>query len=201
MTDTRALRRQATRGRILEAAWRLSRRDGLAALSLRELAADVGMRAPSLYTYFPSKNDLYDAMYAQGLSELSEALDTPQSGATALMALQRHVRRFARFCADDPYRYQLIFERPVPGFVPNPDSFAIGVRGLARTAKLAEAAGIRGDRAFDLFRAVTTGLVALQVANEPGGDRWTQLVDEAVEMVVAHSTSNRRKRQARVRAK
>jgi AcrR family transcriptional regulator len=170
----------------VEAAWELARRDGLAALSLRDLAAEVGMRAPSLYTYFPSKNDLYDAMYAQGLRELTQALDKPPGDRSPLRALQLHVRRFARFCTDDPYRYQLIFERPIPGFVPREESFAIGVKGLARTAALAEAAGVRGDQAFDLFRAVTTGLVGLQVANEPGGNRWTRLVDDAVEMVVAH---------------
>ena len=62
--DTRAVRRDVTRERILEAAWELARDQGLAAVSLREVAARVGMRAPSLYTYFPSKNAIYDAMYA-----------------------------------------------------------------------------------------------------------------------------------------
>jgi AcrR family transcriptional regulator len=189
--DTRALRRDATQARILEAAWRLARQHGLASLSLRELAAEVGMRAPSLYTYFPSKNDLYDAMYAQGLRKLAEALETAPSGRNPLDTLKRHVQVFARVCTDDPYCYQLIFERPVPGFVPKPESFAIGVTGLAKTAQLAEAAGVRGERAFDLFRAVTTGIVGLQVANEPRGDRWTRLVDEAVEMLVAHYTKDK----------
>jgi predicted secreted Zn-dependent protease len=67
----------------------------------------------------------------------------------------------------------------------------VGAAGLAKTAEIAAAAGVRGDRAFDLFRAVTTGLVGLQVANEPGGNRWTRLVDEAIEMLVAHATEAR----------
>jgi AcrR family transcriptional regulator len=184
--DTRAVRRDATRERILVAAWRLSRRDGLASLSLRELAADVGMRAPSLYTYFPSKNDLYDAMYAQGLREMSVALDQAPRVDDPVDRLKRHVRLFVRLCVEDPCRFQLIFERPIPGFVPKPESFAVGAAGLARTEEIARAAGVRGARAFDLFRAVTTGIVGLQVANEPGGDRWTRLVDEAVEMLVKH---------------
>jgi AcrR family transcriptional regulator len=188
--DTRAVRRDATQARILEAAWRLSRRDGLASLSLRELAAEVGMRAPSLYTYFPSKNDLYDAMYAQGLRQLAEELARVPANPNPVEALTQHVRQFAAFGTDDPYRYQLIFERPVPGFVPKPESFAVGVTGLAKIAELAEAAGVRGERGFDLFRALTTGLVGLQVANEPGGDRFIRLVDEAVEMLVAHFASD-----------
>ena len=60
--DTRALRHVEIKTRILDAAWRLARQNGLAALSLRDLAQEVGMRAPSLYTYFSSKNALYDAM-------------------------------------------------------------------------------------------------------------------------------------------
>jgi AcrR family transcriptional regulator len=149
------------------------------------------MRAPSLYTYFPSKNDLYDAMYAQGLKEMADALAKAPGGVDPVDSLKRHVRLFTRLCTTDPCRYQLIFERPIPGFVPKPESFAVGAAGLAKTAEIAAAAGVRGDRAFDLFRAVTTGLVGLQVANEPGGNRWTRLVDEAIEMLVAHATEAR----------
>ena len=72
--DTRAIRRGTTRARILDAAWDLARRDGLAAITLREVARRVGMRAPSLYTYFPAKNAMYDAMYADGARQLAETL-------------------------------------------------------------------------------------------------------------------------------
>src|SRR5207302_5497454 len=157
-----------------------------------DLAAEVGMRAPSLYTYFPSKNDLYDAMYAQGLRELGEALGQVPNDPSPAEALKRRVRTFARFCTADSCRYQLIFERPIPGFVPTPQSFAIGVEGLAEIAKVAHAAGIRTERGFDMFRALTTGIVGLQNANDPGGDRWTRLVDEAVDILVAHYTLQRR---------
>ena len=37
----------------------------MAGLSLRELAARVGMRAPSLTPYFASKNAIHDATYRQ----------------------------------------------------------------------------------------------------------------------------------------
>jgi len=50
----------------------LARRDGLAAVSLRELAEAVGLRQPSLYVYFTSKLDLYDAMFADGYRGLLE---------------------------------------------------------------------------------------------------------------------------------
>ncbi|TMK84168.1 MAG: helix-turn-helix transcriptional regulator, partial [Actinobacteria bacterium] len=66
MRDRRAERREATKAEILDAAWEVVRAEGLAALSLRDLAAKVGMRAPSLYSYFDSKHAIYDAMFLQG---------------------------------------------------------------------------------------------------------------------------------------
>lgn len=48
----------AARGEILAAAARLMRRVGYAEMSLRVLAAEVNMKAGSLYYHFPSKDDL-----------------------------------------------------------------------------------------------------------------------------------------------
>ena len=64
--DRRAERQAATQAEILDAAWALVRADGLASLAMRELGARVGMRAQSLYAYFPSKHAIYDAMFADG---------------------------------------------------------------------------------------------------------------------------------------
>src|SRR5262245_31752917 len=72
--DRRAARREAAKAEILDAAWALVREHGLAALSLRDLAARVGMRAPSLYQYFPSKHAIYDAMFAQGMRAALDAV-------------------------------------------------------------------------------------------------------------------------------
>ena len=55
---------------ILEAAWSLARSEGLISFSLRDLAAKVGMQAPSLYQYFPSKDAIYDAMFRQGAARV-----------------------------------------------------------------------------------------------------------------------------------
>jgi hypothetical protein len=41
---------------------------------------------------------------------------------------------------------------------------------------------------LDLFTAVGTGLADQQLSNDPGGDRWIRLIDEAVEMFYEHIT-------------
>jgi AcrR family transcriptional regulator len=144
------------------------------------------MRAPSLYTYFPSKNALYDAMFADGAQQLVDTLAQRREGATPRETLRARVQLFIAFCTADPVRYQLLLERPIPGFEPTPDSLAIMVSALAGTRADLEAAGVHGERALDMMRALITGLVSLQIANDPGGDRWTRLQDNALEMFLAH---------------
>jgi AcrR family transcriptional regulator len=183
--DLRAVRRTATRSRILGAAWELARRDGVAAITLRDVARRVGMRAPSLYTYFPSKNAMYDAMYADAARAMAEALSRRPEGTEPRETLRNRMRSFIDFCLADPVRYQLILERPIPGFAPAPESFEITADALAGTRADMEAAGIRAERLLDLWRAVITGLVSLQIANDPGGDRWTRLQDDAFDMFFA----------------
>jgi AcrR family transcriptional regulator len=192
LEDTRAIRRDATRARILAAAWDMARRDGLAAITLREVARRVGMRAPSLYTYFGSKNAMYDAMYAEGARQLADTLaDRPQAD-DPRGALRGRMRQFIGFCVADPIRYQMVLERPVPGFEPAPESFQITAAALAGTRADLAAAGAAGEPALDMFRALITGLVSLQVANDPGGDRWIRLQDDAFEMFMTHYADGKR---------
>jgi hypothetical protein len=94
--------------------------------------------------------------------------------------------RFVAWCVSDPVRYQLIFERPIPGFSPSPESFQLTVAALGATRDDARAAGVTDEAAFDLMRAFLNGLVSLQVANEPGGDRWVGLVDGALDLFLGH---------------
>src|SRR5690348_1302163 len=63
--DRQAERREATRREIVDAAWEIARRDGLEAVTLRDVAARVGMQPPSLYSHFASKNAIYDAMFGE----------------------------------------------------------------------------------------------------------------------------------------
>ena len=186
MSDVRSRKRDWTRVEILAAAWDLIRSDGIAALSMRELAAKVGMRAPSLYTYFPSKNDLYDAMYAEGMRQMDELVAASPAGRDPHETFRNRARAFVSAAVQDPIRFQLLFERPIPGFVPSPQSLSLGLTRLQETRSMARAAGLRGQRTLDLFMATTRGLVAMQVANEPGGDRWVRLVDEAVDVFLGH---------------
>lgn len=187
--DVRSRKRAWARAEILSAAWELVRSRGIAALSMRDLAAQVGIRAPSLYTYFPSKNDLFDAMYSDGMRQMDEFVRDSPRGKSPQETLRNRAKAFVGAAVQDPVRFQLLFERPIPGFVPSPSSLSIGVTRMHETADMAEAAGLPGQKGLDLMMATTRGLVAMQIANEPGGDRWVGLVEEAVDILLAHYTA------------
>jgi len=184
--DRRALRRAATRDEILQAAWSLVRAQGLGALSMRDLAAAVGMRAPSLYQYFDSKLAIYDAMFGQGMVEALAVVEGAIDGRHGRDALRESGRALLLFTTSDPVRNQLLFQRTIPGFEPLPDSYAPAVTLSARVESLIAELGTSDvARAMDLWTAVISGLSNQQLANEPGGDRWIRLFDRAVDMYFA----------------
>ena len=179
-------------------AWELARTEGLAALSLRELAHRVGMQPPSLYSYFESKNAIYDAMFAQGARQFSERDRRLPITGDPLRDLKTGVRSFVEFCTDDAARYQLLFQRTIPGFEPSAESYAISVAALQATADRLARMGFDDPKILDLLTAIGTGLADQQISNDPGGDRWLRLVDEAMEMFFHHVT-NRTKKKGRGR--
>ena len=183
--DRRAQRHEVRRSEILAAAWQLAHRDGVAAISLRELAAMVDLRQPSLYAYFESKSALYDAMFAQGFQALIDERRALKLDDDPVLALRQGARHFVDFCLADSARYQLLFQRSIPGFVPSPASLALSVEALGFLQRWLADAGLHGPVALDLSRALLTGLAGEQIANDPGGDRWVRHLDDLVDVFVA----------------
>lgn len=172
------------------------RDDGLAALSLRHLADRAGTTTPTIYSYFPSKHDIYDAMFAEAASEFAVHMGTSRLEGAAGEALAASFRRFIGFCMEDDARYQLLFERTIPGFRPSAEAYAPAARALESARAVLALNGIHDPRHLDLWTALTTGVVSQQIANEPGGERWTQLVDEVVAMFLDHCRRGERAKEA-----
>ncbi len=68
-------RRPLSRERILDAAVRIVDREGLAALSMRRLGADLGVEAMSLYRHVPGKTALLDGVIERVFAELQRNVD------------------------------------------------------------------------------------------------------------------------------
>lgn len=184
--DRQTERRSATTVEILDAAWFVARDKGLADLTLRDVGARVGMRAPSLYSYFSSKNAIYDAMFGQAWSEYLTLLESLAMPRSPRAGLKKIAHTFFDFAVADPIRYQLMNERPVPGFTPSAEAYAPAVQVIELARRDLPGLGMKTTEDFDLFTAIVGGLINAQQANEPGGDRWARLLDDAVDMFADH---------------
>ena len=181
-------RRKATRIEILDAAWEIARDQGLANLTLRAVATRIGMRAPSLYSYFASKNDIYDAMFGQSWTDYLAIADKYESTLprSPRAALKTMAHAFFDFAVADLARHQLMNQRTIPGFEPSSEAYAPAVAVLQRTQTLFTSRCSEDQGKFDIYIALIGGLVDAQQANDPGGDRWARLVDDAVDMFADH---------------
>ena len=65
---------EETAERILDAAEALFAERGFAGTALRDVASEVGLRTPSLYNHFPSKESLYSAVLERGIRPVFEVL-------------------------------------------------------------------------------------------------------------------------------
>src|SRR5436853_4151161 len=72
--DRRHRRRLETIEEVLDHAVEIMAADGVAGLSLGEIARRMGIRPPSLYVYFPSKHALYDALFERGAREVGQVV-------------------------------------------------------------------------------------------------------------------------------
>jgi AcrR family transcriptional regulator len=175
----------AKRSRIIDNAWSLARRDGLAGISLRDLADSVGLRQPSLYAYFESKLDLYDAMFEDGQRQLLDRCLAREPLPDAREELVAVVEDLVRFSSEDIVRHQLLFQRTIPGFEPSPAAMEPARQFVDLMTERLRAARVDGPSDVDVLSAIVSGLAHQQVANDPGGDRWVLLARRVVELLAA----------------
>ncbi len=182
--DRKAERREATRREILAAAWEVAHESGLTSVTLREIAARIGMRPPSLYSHFPSKNAIYDAMFAQAWDEFRAVLEQAVAAfpADPRGRLLATATTYFDFGVSDLERHQLMDVPMLPDFTPSEEAYrsSIACYGLMRSA-LSEI-GIDRQADLDLYTALVGGLVNQQLANDPKGDRWRVLLPRTLTM-------------------
>ncbi|NYG07193.1 AcrR family transcriptional regulator [Phycicoccus badiiscoriae] len=186
MRDRVAERREATRREILTSAWEVAQEKGIAAITLKDVADRVGMRPPSLYSHFASKNAIYDAMFAQAWQGCLEALHAaagPGLPGDPRVAMTVMGRAYFDYAVADQARNQLMNARISADFQPSPEAYApsLAVWELSRT--LLASIGVTAEADLDLYSAVVGGLVDAQLANDPGGDRYARQLDRAIGML------------------
>jgi hypothetical protein len=126
-------------------------------------------------------------MFAQGYLELEETIEAASPTVADLEpveAVERMLVHWIRFCQASPARYQLMFTRAVPGWSPSPEAYSFSLRQYGRMEEDLGRIGVAGPEALDLFLAVSAGMAAQQLANDPTGDRWVRLAPQAAQMLL-----------------
>lgn len=102
MARTQGSNATETRQRLRESALRLFAQNGYAAVSMRKIAADVGVQVGTLYNYTPDKQALlFDLMKAH-MEELLAARAAQIPAQDAFDALEQFTRFHVRFHLDRP---------------------------------------------------------------------------------------------------
>ena len=178
-------RRAAAEREILDTAWQVMALEGAAALSVREVARSVGIRQQSLTYYFPTKQELLDALFADGFADLRSTLEGLVPESDPVEAVVSVAVTVVDYCVQHPARYQLMFQRSVPGFEPSADSYLLASRVLEVLVGRLGAAGVDGPDDVALVRCLISGLAAEQIANEPSGRQFADQTARGVRAVLA----------------
>jgi AcrR family transcriptional regulator len=205
--DRRQRRRLDTIEEIVDTAVEVMTEHGVGGLSLGEVARRMGMRTPSLYVYFDSKNAVYDAVFSRGWRSLYEAMDPMHAQENDIVQVQPFLlevaSRFIRWTMEHPAYSQLMMWRPVPGYEPSAEAFATAVDMLesarAMFVRLVDRGLIRKDVTVDellqTWTVLTSGVMTRQLANAPHETfeegRVTATLPTLVAMFTAHFGASR----------
>jgi AcrR family transcriptional regulator len=193
----RSRRRTQTLEEILGVAVDVMREDGVGALSLSEVARRIGVRQPSLYKYFPSRLAVYDALFRRGAEQVLERFRA-SAGAVepGVEALAAGIDAMGRWGSDNRALAELLFWRPVPGFVPSQESYQPALDFVAEIETQLSAAVQRGqlrpeaatEQGAAVLSVLIGGAFSQHAANEPDvaydDGRFTRLVPFLLEMFV-----------------
>ena len=198
--DRRSRRRSETVQEILDVALEVMAEEGVAALSLSEVARRMGLRPPSLYQYFASRMAIYDALFEWGARQELEVAErhADRIASDPVAGIAAGQEAVLGWVQANPVLAQLLHWRPVPGFEPSARAFEPAVRQLEFLRAALRAAvdagqlapGAASEEGVALCTVLVSGVISQQMSNEPsapaGQGRFIRLAPTALDMFVRY---------------
>lgn len=184
-----------TRSRILTAAKAIHKEAGADGLSMRRIAARLGVTAPAIYHHFVNREAILEAVSAEGFDRLVARLDRLSAKHDSLQQCLAILVAYREFAIQEPHVFAVMFITRRAQARRFPDDFA--ARRSAAFSRLADrvaaamAAGeLRDDDANDValtLWAHAHGLVLLQRAGRFGHQLapYRRAYDRSLDRLVA----------------
>jgi AcrR family transcriptional regulator len=170
-----------TPDKVVAAAVVLADERGLDEVSLAVLAADLGVRVPSLYKHIEGLDDLHRRMAAAGMDSLATALvraGEGRHGRDALVSISQAYRRFGRV---HPGQYKALIRRPRPG----EEHVAHAERIIDLLVRVVGDYKLSGDDAVHAVRGIRASLHGFVSLEAAGGFGRSATVEASFYSMVA----------------
>jgi len=133
---------------MVDAAGRLLQTEGVRALSVRRVAEEVDVSTQAVYSLFGGKAGLVRALHRTGFARLAAELDAVDT-TDPLPRIRDLGLAYHRTARTNPHLYDVMFDCPVPEFVPTEEDAAASLATLAvlrdAVAAAIEAGALVGD--------------------------------------------------------
>jgi AcrR family transcriptional regulator len=161
------------RDRLCEAAERLFAEQGPEAVTMRQLAAELGVSPMTPYRYFRDKEDILAAVRTSGFTRFAESLERAREGEAEPLARGAAVgAAYVAFAFENPHTYKLMFDLNQPHEADYPELVAAGLRARETMSgyvkDLISAGALTGDpqQIGLMMWAAIHGVVVLELAGK-----------------------------------
>lgn len=114
---------ESTSARIYQCALAILEADGPQAVSMRRIAAEVGITPMAIYHHFPSREALLDKIVDTEFERLAEFFREPVKGSTASARIVHAMDGYIDYALAHPRIFDYVFSSPRPGARRFPEDF------------------------------------------------------------------------------
>ena len=142
---------QRLREEITQAARRLlGRATSRDAVTLRAIAREAGIAAPSIYKHFSNRDAVLDAVVSSTFDQLESVCENAfHQGVTGGERVRAISRAYVAFAVEHPSEYRILFERSAENRAANPRPYPAGIRAFGYLSDAMEQMTAEGTAASD----------------------------------------------------
>lgn len=181
-------RRGLTTDQIVDAAAVMADK-GLATVTFASLAAQLGVRPPSLYNHISSRAELLRLISLRGATELIDALTTASVGRSGDEALRATAHAYRAYALAHPGLYEATLAAPSPD---DPKLAAVAERLIGLMAAVLQEWRLEGDDLIDAIRVIRSGLHGFVALERQGGFAMARDLDASYERLITTLTAGLR---------